>query len=295
MEKAIYHLLDVFTNQRFGGNQLAVFPDARNVPEDQMQEIARELNLSETVFILPKTRLGGHQMRIFTPATELPTAGHPTIGTAFLLGRDITPDLSDRATLLLDQKIGLIEVEIAYKNQVPIKATMRQPLPKFGAVYDVRKMFTDLLSLNETSLLDHPIQEIACGVPYILIPLNSLEAVKNIKFRLDLWEQMKDKVNGAFIYAFTPSGEQEASNLHGRMFAPEGGILEDPATGSANGPLGCYVTHYDILKGPFVSEQGFEMGRPSIIHIDIQQSGDHITAVHVGGESVFVGQGELYL
>ncbi len=273
---------------------MAVFPDSRQIEESLMQPIAREFNLSETVFLYPQNEDGSFDMRIFTPERELPTAGHPTIGTAFYLSKNLNDP--NNTLLMLNQKVGRIKVDLHYNDKHELQnAVMHQPLPKFGEVFDNREELTRLLSSSEQDLLDYPIQKVDCGVPYIIIPFKNIDAVKNIKFRLDVWDELKDKLD-AFVYCFTPFGSLPTSNLHGRMFAPEVGVLEDPATGSANGPLGCYVTRYNIGKGPFISEQGFEIGRPSIIHINIvQNSEDEIIDVQVGGKSVFVGEGNFYL
>ena len=125
--------------------------------------------------------------------------------------------------------------------------------------------------------------------------MRSLEAVRSITFRLDVWSRLKAQIR-AFDYAFTTEAEDPKSHVHGRMFAPEAGILEDAATGSANGPLGCYLAHYNLLTPPYQSEQGYELGRPSLLHIQIDQDAKgSITSVKVGGEAVFVGRGELFL
>ncbi len=296
MKKASYYLLDVFTDRMFSGNQLAVFPDARQVEESLMQPIAREMNLSETVFIYPKNEDGSFDMRIFTPTQELPTAGHPTIGSAYYLSRKVDHMANDTTDIVLNQKVGQIRVTLDIKNNAVQKATMFQPLPIFGKIYDDRSALASLISIAESDLMDFPIQEVSCGVPFLIIPVKSIETVEKIRFRLDLWDKLKAELDNAFVYVFTPHGSLKDSDLHGRMFAPEAGILEDPATGSANGPLGCYVTHYHIKHGPFVSEQGFELGRPSIIHIEIDcDERDRISQVKVGGQSVFVGQGEIFM
>ena len=191
--------------------------------------------------------------------------------------------------------MGKIQVDVEFKDGAIRMATMHQPLPQFMDIYNNRAEIAKLLSVDEADLLDFPIQKVSCGVPYVIVPLSSLEAVAKVRFRLDVWDDLRDVLKG-FVYCFAPFGEQEGSDLHGRMFAPEAGILEDPATGSANGPLGCYVTKYGIKKGPFISEQGFELGRPSIMHIGIDTGPDGtISDVRVGGQSVFVGKGQFFI
>jgi trans-2,3-dihydro-3-hydroxyanthranilate isomerase len=288
--------MDVFTSVKYGGNQLAIFPDARRIEENLLQKIAREMNLSETVFIYPPLKNDIPTMRIFTPTQELPTAGHPTVGTAFYLSREVDHDTDRPLEMTLRQKIGDIKVRVDFRNNTPSMATMYQPLPDFGRIHQNRSEIAQLIGLSSEDLLDFPIQRVSCGVPYVIIPVKNIASIRNIRFRLDIWDQMKDDLD-AFIYAFCPEGQEDKGNLHGRMFAPEAGILEDPATGSANGPLGCYVHHYKIAKSPYVSEQGFELGRPSILYIEINEKDENgdIVEVKVGGESVFVGSGEIYL
>ena len=294
MKESVYHLLDVFTNQRFGGNQLAIFEDATEIPTELFQNIARELNLSETVFLYPKNDQGHYPMRIFTPVKELPTAGHPTIGTAYFLAQKY-PQQIGQLELIMSQKIGEITVKVDISSSGVTMATMYQIDPIFGKVFDNRHQIADLLSLKESDLLAYPIQEVSCGVPYIIIPVKTIKNIENIIFRTDIWEQLKPLFNENSVYVFTPHGTLPNGDLHGRMFAPELGVNEDPATGSANGPLVCYLLKHNIKKGPLISEQGFEMGRPSILHIHIENEGDKITAVKIGGQAIIVGRGTFFL
>jgi trans-2,3-dihydro-3-hydroxyanthranilate isomerase len=297
MRKAIYYLMDVFTDKPYCGNQLAIFPDASDLPEEVLQTLATELNLSESVFLYPASDESSlKKMRIFTPGQELPTAGHPTVGTAIFLAKELSLQQNEKISIHLEQPIGKIKIDIEVKENHAIWASMYQPLPTFGKIYTNRADFAALIGLALDDLLPYPVQWISCGVPYIIIPVKDLSAVRSIGFRLDKFDELKSSFGNAFIYAFTPDGERLGSDVHGRMFAPEAGILEDPATGSANGPLGCYLRKYDIKQSPFVSEQGFEMGRPSIMYIDIQEDVDkNITQVKVGGQAQFVGKGEIYL
>ncbi len=293
MNPLTFYTLDVFTKQLFGGNQLAVIPESPEIPDHTMQKIANEFNLSETVFVSKPQEDGSFNMRIFTPTRELPTAGHPTIGTSHLLSL-LYPEIVNKQSLNLNQKVGNIRVDLAVENNTVSKATMFQVLPEFLEIFQERQEIAKLLSLEEADLHEAPIQKVSCGVPYVIVPVRNIESIRNIRFRLDLWDSLSERFNQAFVYAFTLEGELEGSNVHGRMFAPEAGILEDPATGSANGPLGCYITHYDLLPGPYVSEQGFEMGRPSILEVDIEKSGTNITAVKVSGSSILVSKGTLF-
>ena len=293
-KKAKYHLLDVFTNKKFGGNQLAIFEDATEIPSEIFQKIARELNLSETVFLFPKNTCGRYPMRIFTPVKELPTAGHPSIGTAYFLAQNF-PKGDGIITIALNQNIGPIEVKIEMSKKGPLMATMYQVCPHFGDILDNRSEIAELLNLTASDLMNYPIQEVSCGVPYIIVPVKTLENIQNLTFNTQVWKQLKSTLKDLSVYVFTPQGLLPNSDLHGRMFAPEIGITEDPATGSANGPLACYLFKYGIKKGPLISEQGFEMNRPSILHIEIESEKEIIKNVKVGGQAVFVGQGQFII
>ncbi|MEO9476543.1 MAG: PhzF family phenazine biosynthesis protein [Cyclobacteriaceae bacterium] len=288
-----YYLLDVFSDQMFGGNQLALFPDASEIDPNLFQKIALEFNLPETVFLFPaKSDEDTPSMRIFTPRAELPTAGHPTIGTAYFLAAQN----NEKQVIELDQKIGRIKVEMTYlANGEPDLLTMHQPLPTFGNVIDDRAAIAEMISLNEADLADLPIQEISCGNNFLLIPLNSANLLSEVKVNITLLEKLKSQLNSMGIYVFSVK-DVDGGHVKGRMFAPEIGIVEDPATGSANGPLACYLSKYGQVDFPVTSLQGFEMGRPSYLQLDIEKSEDHeISAVKVGGKCKFVGTGELFL
>jgi len=294
--RANYFLMDVFTEKKFSGNPLAIFPKAEYIPEQFMPLIAKELNISETVFLFSKNKDGHYPMRIFTPGMELPTAGHPTIGTAIFLSREIKHDTNRPLEITLNQKIGQVKTKVYFNNNLPYFAEMKQLLPQFGPIYENRDQFAELINLHETDLMDYPIQEVSCGVKYIFIPVKKLLSIQSIQFRMDIWNSIKSQLSGAFIYAFCPEAQDKGNDVHGRMFAPDAGILEDPATGSANGPLGCYLIYYRLKKSPMKSEQGYEMGRPSLIHIDIDvEKEQNIIKVGIGGSSVFVGSGSILL
>jgi trans-2,3-dihydro-3-hydroxyanthranilate isomerase len=299
-----YQLVDVFTDTRFGGNQLAVFMDATLVKEEEMLPIARELNLSETTFVLPPDDPMNHyKVRIFTPGGELPMAGHPTIGTAYSLAKallDLGHGQEIPNIMRLEEKIGLIEVEIKLKNDQPDLITMTQPNPTFSGPITDRTIFAKLLSLSESDLHPSlPIQTVSCGVPYVFVPVNNLAAIKRVLFNHETWSKIKAKYNPGFVYVFTMETENDDSDVHGRMFAPDAGILEDAATGSANGPLGAYIVKHELMQKrdllSITSEQGFEMGRPSFIYITIASTDQQISKVQVGGRSVSIGSGEIYL
>jgi len=297
MRKLRYQTVDVFTTERFGGNQLAVFTNGRGLSSEMMQRIAKEFNLSETTFVLPPDDPANDwKVRIFTPGTELPMAGHPTVGTAFVLARDHLVDISEaKPTIRLEEKVGLIPVTFSFERGEVTLITMQQPSPTFGTIYDDKQTFADMLSLSADDLMDdYPIQMVTCGVPAVFVPLRSLAAAQKIKFRADVWERTIPEYG--LVFVFTLETVHATSTVHSRMFGAGVGIPEDPATGAASGPLGSYLVKYRMLTGnpvTIISEQGLEMGRPSFLHITIGQANGEINSVSVGGQSVAIGEGVM--
>lgn len=300
MSSRSYHLVDVFTDRAFGGNPLAVFLDGRGLSDALMQSIAKEFNLSETTFVLPPGDPAcDFRVRIFTPANELPMAGHPTVGTTFVLTRAglVRPDKA-RTMITLEEGVGPIAVGIDWKNNEPSFIEMRQPLPKFGPAIEDRAGIAEMLSLKtEEVRADLPIQVVSCGVPFLFVPVTTLDAMGRIRFRMDVEEKLK--LESKNIFAFSTETQFPGSGVHSRMFSPSLGVPEDPATGGATGPLGCYLVRHRVIASDgelrCVSEQGVEMGRPSFLHIRISHAGDEITEVHVGGTCYYMGSGQLEL
>ena len=302
MKKLRYRLLDVFTNRAFGGNQLAVFTDVRGVSSEIMQSIAKELNLSETTFVLPpKDPANDYCVRIFTPVLELPMAGHPTLGTSFVLAMDQMVERSERInTLKLEEGVGTIPVNIEWEDGHPAFIEMSQPLPTFGSCFADASAIAEMLSLETEAITDTnlPLEVVSCGVPLLFVPLRDLQAVRSIRFRLDVWERVLRDFEAHRVFVFTRETEVPGSTVHSRAFLPGSGISEDPATGGASGPLGCYLVRHGVLpsarKVECVSEQGLEMGRPSFIKIRIDQNEKgEISAVRVGGRCHSMGEGYL--
>lgn len=291
MTRHTYHLLDVFTDKKFGGNQLAVFLEGQEVPEAFMQTIARELNLSETVFVLPPEDKNNHfKLRIFTPLQEVPIAGHPTVGTTYLLHRENKIQVGNWR---LEEGVGVIPVSIDENGVVK----MTQPVPQFGTVYEDRKTIAEMLSIAESGLHpDYPIQAVSAGVPFVYVVVKDLKTIQQAKLRQDIWENV---IRDKHIFVFTPETTLPDSTVHSRMFAPALGIPEDPATGAACGPLGCYLVQYGLVSPAdaqnIISEQGFEMGRPSLISMEIDGQPGEISGVRIGGRSVYVGEGAISL
>lgn len=275
MTRHEYVLVDVFTDRKFGGNQLAVFRDGTGIGDEVMQAAAKELNLPETTFVVPAEHGGDHKLRIFTPARELPFAGHPTVGTAFVLA-----DSRD-ATLRLEEQVGTLAVTVRDGF-----TEMEQPLPTFEPVAD-RDAVAASVSLDAADLEPAlPIEIGSSGNRFMFVAVKTLDAVKRASPR-GLAEA---------AYVFTTKTVEPGSTVHGRMYAPWQGIAEDPATGSANGPLGAYLVRHGISDGArIVSEQGYEMGRPSLLYVRVGGSRHAIASVHVGGRCAIAGGGWLDL
>ena len=292
-----YHLLDVFTDQPFGGNPLAVFPDAAGMSGDVMQRIARELNLAETAFVLPTDNPEcDFRVRIFSPAVEMPMAGHPTVGTADVLYR-LGRFSGERVRF--QENVGVIPVEITGETTRPL-IWMDQPEPVFGPRFTDRALLAELLGLDVADLdPDHPAEAGLAGVPFLLTPITTRAALDRIRLRLDLWEKHLAGFAAPHIFAFTPDPAQP-NTVHSRMFGPALGIPEDPATGAASGPLGCYLVRYGLATvedgvAAIVSLQGEAMGRPSRVHIQVTPDSDGFRRVRVGGTCQPMGEGSFRL
>jgi len=294
---------DVFTDHLFGGNQLAVFLDGRGLPSETMQAIAKEMNFSETTFLLSPEKPGTDaRMRIFTPVEELPTAGHPTIGTTFALARAGVIERG-RQTFVFGCGIGPVPVSMTWNGDDLGFVWMTQSLPVFGPAIPDPARIAAALSLSPAAFTGtgHPVQVVSCGVPFLFVPLTTRSAVDNVVVNPALLVALLSATNasahGVFVFSAQP-GEPRAT-VYSRMFAPELGVTEDPATGSASGPLGCYLVRHHIVQpeqaGAMLSLQGVRMGRPSHVHVSIGVEQGDITGVRVGGGAVLAGEGTLYI
>jgi trans-2,3-dihydro-3-hydroxyanthranilate isomerase len=296
-----YYTADVFTDRPFGGNQLAVFPDARGIDGARMQEIAREFNFSETTFVLPPDDARHtRRVRIFTPGAEIPFAGHPTVGTAHVLAAigDI-PLTGGTTDIVFEEGVGPVPVTIRSKERRPVFVQLSvAKLPEVGPPPPPAARLAAMLSLDVRDLAgaDMPAEAVSCGVPYLFIPLATRDAVARSRLRIDLWEETLRGywTDDVFVFALDP--ELEGSDVHARMFAPGFGIPEDPATGSACVALGGYLAsrhppHEGTLR--WVVEQGFEMGRPSIMEVEVDKRRGAVTGVRVGGSTVLVCEGQM--
>jgi trans-2,3-dihydro-3-hydroxyanthranilate isomerase len=303
MKSYRYLQLDVFTEHLFGGNQLAVFLDARGLSTKTMQAIAREMNFSETTFVLPPERPDTDvRMRIFTPGAELPIAGHPTIGSTFALARTgvITPD---REQFVFGLGVGPVPVSLTWRSDELSFAWMTQPLPTFSAPAIGAAEAAAALGLPEAAVSSTglPVQVVSCGVPFLYVPLTTRTAVDAAAIDpaayAKLMHARPDAGSGVFCFSAERAGD--GTTVYSRMFAPAVGVFEDAATGIASGPLGCYLVHHNVVTaqdaGSMISLQGVRMGRPSRVHISIAVADGDIRGVRVGGMSVLAGEGTLYI
>lgn len=294
---------DVFTDRMFEGNQLAVFPDARGLSTAQMQTLTREMNYSESTFVLPAEAPGTDlRMRIFTPGAELPMAGHPTIGTTFALAHlGVIPAGQDRWVFGLG--VGPTPVELTWQGGALDFAWMDQRPPEYRAPVSradvIRATGIDPSAIDATGL---PVEDISCGVAFTFVPVKTRAAVDAAEPDLGVMRRLKSAFPGDHVgvFVFTTEVVDAGVTAYSRMFAPGSGIAEDPATGGASGPLGCYLVKHGLVRRDqrhdMVSLQGVKMGRPSRIHIRITENANGIiTRVQVGGKAVRVGDGTIDL
>ncbi len=291
-----FYIVDVFAESKYAGNQLAVFCGAEvaELSEAQMLLIAREINYSETTFIRSSDpRDGGYDVRIFTPKKELPFAGHPTLGTAFVLQQEIIREKVDR--VILNLAVGQIPVTFNYHNESADILWMRQNPPSFGQVLSAASL-ANVLNLEPDEIdANFPIQEVSTGVPFIIVPLKTIASLKKAQVNLDKYFELVDTMEAKEILIFCPETYSDLNDLSVRVFAHSLGIPEDPATGSANGCLAGYLVEYAYYGKAKIDvrvEQGYEIDRPSLLLLQAAKNEGKI-AVLVGGKVVMVAKGEF--
>lgn len=296
--------VDVFTDRTFGGNPLAVVADAEGLTTAQMQQIAREFNLSETTFVLPAESADHtHRLRIFTPARELPFAGHPTVGSAFVLAASGRVSLGGgEARIVFGEGVGPVPVTVRGSAGRPSMSQLSvAKLPEWGPEPPAAETLAALLSLDPHDVLDDAHDEpaaLSCGVPFLFVPLKSIDAVRRARINWEWWNHALHAYWAEAVFLFSYETEAAGSAVHARMFAPAFGIDEDPATGSAAAAFAGYLARrhgLDAGSAAWRIEQGFEMGRPSHIEVEADAAAGKLTAVRVGGSSVIVSSGELHL
>jgi trans-2,3-dihydro-3-hydroxyanthranilate isomerase len=294
-------LADVFTDRPLAGNQLGVFTDARGMTSTQMQAFARELNFSESTFVLPpEIANAAKRVLIFTPTAEIPMAGHPTVGTAFVLAsRGDLPITGDITEVTLQLGIGPVTVSIEGSGNRPGLVWMKHPPPTPGRVRDDRARVAHAVGIDETDLTqDLPIQFFSTGLNCLFVPIRSVEALGKCRSHAAALAALLGEDGPAPVYMFVVSRADNVT-VRARMFAPGFGVIEDPATGGAAAPLGGYLATYGLLPQKagtdFVIEQGIEMGRPSRIYVEVQRRSDGaVEHVRIGGLTQIIGEGEMF-
>lgn len=300
MARYRFYTADVFTAQRFGGNPLAVLPDARGLDDAAMRQITREFNFSESTFVFPpENPAHTRRVRIFTPGAEMPFAGHPTVGTAFVLA--LTGEIAlagDETRVVFEEGVGPVAVTIRAREGRPVFCQLTAAvLPAAGPPAPPDAEIAAVYGLSAEDLLGGEYAPLgySCGVPFLFVPLKNRAALARIRLDRERWERVLSGwwAKEAFLFSFDPEGP--GSDLRARMFAPALGIPEDPATGAAAAALAGYLGARQA-RNRWVVEQGFEMGRPSILDIEVDRApGGAVSAVRVGGACVLVTEGWLEL
>ncbi len=290
MDELTFYILDVFAEQKYAGNQLAVFREAGGLSGEEMLSIAREINFSETTFILSdEQKQGGYDVRIFTPKEEVPFAGHPTLGTAAIIHSQILRGSSDQ--VLLNLKVGQIPVTFHPDGY----SWMKQMAPSFGAQYSTETM-AEVLGIESAEIdARFPVQEVSTGLPFFIVPLKNMAALKQAKTNLEKYFDLIRDTAAKAILVFCPETHEPQNQLCVRVFTDYYGMPEDPATGSANGCLAGYLTKYRYFGQDRIDircEQGYEIDRPSLLLLKAEQNDGQID-IWVGGKSVLVAQGQF--
>lgn len=283
------YIVDVFSEAKYAGNQLAVVRNASDLSADEMQDIAREMHFSETTFILSdELRNGGYDVRIFSPTSELPFAGHPTLGTAFILREQIIGKPVERVTLNL--KVG--QIPVTFDGDI---LWMKQVAPTFGQTRAPAQV-APVLNLEESDFdARFPIQEVSTGLPFLLVPLKGLDEVRRARVNLGLLQEFIASLEAKMVFLFSAETYAPENQINARMFGDEFGVAEDPATGSANGCFAGYLVKYRYFGSDAIEvrvEQGYEIKRPSILRLRASERGGVID-VNVGGKVFLVARGEL--
>ncbi len=294
MTERTFYIVDVFAERKYAGNQLAVFRDTKGLSDTEMQEFAKEMHFSETTFIVSEEkRDGGYDVRIFTPEYEIPFAGHPTLGTAYVIQQEIIKEPVEQVVLNL--KVGQIPVDFKYSGKEVDIMWMKQKAPEFGRIFGLEKT-SEILCLDRSAIDDRsPIQEVSTGTPFIMVPLRTLNAVKQARIDKDKYFELIKDTEAKAILIFCPETYDKQNQLNVRVFADYYGVPEDPATGSANGCLAGYLVKHRYFGKDRIDirvEQGYEIGRPSLLLLRAEDKKNEID-VFVGGKVVMIAKGEF--
>jgi trans-2,3-dihydro-3-hydroxyanthranilate isomerase len=296
MKNRVFYTVDVFAESKYAGNQLAVVLNAASLSTGEMQRIAREINYSETSFIQSNRKHeGGFDVRIFTPNEEVPFAGHPTLGTAFVIQQSIIK--KSVKSLILNLKVGQISVELTYRGRTPDLLWMNQIQPTFGETELPCQTVSQMLGVEENQIDNNfPIEEVSTGLPHIIVPMKNLNGVKKARVNKEKYFSFIQNRPAKAVLIFCSETYNKANQINARQFADYYGVAEDPATGSANGCLAAYLVKHryfgkDAIEDVRV-EQGYEIGRPSLLYLRAAARGQEID-VWVGGKVIMVSKGVL--
>lgn len=292
MKQYPFYIVDVFANRKYAGNQLGVFVDCDDLTDLEMQTFAQELNFSETTFLLnPQRTKDGFDVRIFTPKEEVPFAGHPTLGTAFIIQQEIIKEKIEK--IILNLGVGQIPVNLEYQDEKLVELWMEQKEPNFGKKYKRAEM-AEMLSLGEHDIDPRfAPQEVSTGLEFVIVPLKNIKALKKAQVNLLMYREALAVGGPKAILIFAPPEKKENSDLEVRVFADYYGVAEDAATGSANGCLAAYLVaneYWGTKSIDIIVEQGNEIGRPSILKLKATTSGARIK-VNVGGKAILIAKG----
>ena len=305
-----YYICDVFTETRFGGNQLAVLPKAEGLTPEQMQQIAREFNFSESTFVFPANAGHTRRVRIFTPASEIPFAGHPNVGTAFVLATiGEFGEIKSPHTVVFEEDAGLVSVSIHAAEGKIVSCELAAPQPlSFGKTVEP-ELVASAVSVNRDDIVTdtHDPQVCSVGLPFVFTELRNRAALLRARINMSGFEALRDLGVNPQMYLYTRVNESELTtaslrpggqgfDIRARMFAPLSGVLEDPATGSANCTLGGLLAyHEEVTSGMFSWRiaQGVEMGRPSVLVARAEKEDGEVTGTWIGGATVLVSEGTI--
>jgi len=295
----------VFTETRFGGNQLAVLPKADGLTPDQMQQITREFNFSETAFVFPAKAGHTRHVRIFTPASEIPFAGHPNVGTAFVLATiGEFGEIDSPHTIIFEEEAGLVSVSIHAAEGKIVSCELAAPQALSLGKTVEPELVASAVSVNRDDIVTdtHDPQVCSVGLPFVFTELRDRAALERARINISGFEALRDLGVNPQLYLYTRVGESEPDghgfDIRARMFAPLSGVAEDPATGSANCTLGGLLADYEQVTSGMFSwriAQGVEMGRPSTLIARAEKKDGVVTGMWIGGASVLVSEGTIYL
>lgn len=301
MRKLRFIQADVFTESPFGGNPVIVVPDAAGLSQDDMQDVARGMEPVETAFVtFPQSDEADFRVQFFTPATRVRFSGHPVLGTTYVLAKEGRFDLEEPVTeVVAETEIGLLRIALHLDGDDINEVVVTEKRPEFGDPIESLGEIAAGLNIPIDALLEVPlpIQRVSTGLPALVIPLESLAMVQDIRPHLPVLDEVCAKAQTECIIAYSLETIRHDATAHVRVFAPPLGVDEDPATGSANGALGAYLIHHGAIAAEPVTEisceQGFEIGRPSLVHVTVDTTGDELR-VQVGGQVMRSVDGHIF-